>query len=138
VAATDTTDSTLAGDTAITGLSLSVQPNQRYGFVCYIVTSAAAATTGVQLGVTGPASPAAVSTSTLVYTAANTLSTVSINGYGTNPTAASNGTTRSMNRLATLFVNGANAGTFQLTVNTEVDTSQVTVHAGSWCEARTF
>lgn len=136
----DVTDSTSAGVTALDDIGIAVVANTTYVARCYIVTSTDATTTGVFLGIAGPA--AATQTSGLMTyfgtTSAATRAVASFNSLAFNLTVTeapdSPGTTRVVNQVYLVFRNGANNGTLQPRINTEVNTSAVTAHQGSWCE----
>lgn len=134
----DITDSTLATDTNLTGLLMAVSASTNYRMKCRLVTDAAAATTGVRVGITGPASPTQLTWSRTSCASAAASAFASLNTYAVDARTASAGTTRCVEELNLILRNGLNAGTVQLTVNTEIDTSAVGVRIGSYCEWQTF
>jgi hypothetical protein len=136
--ANDVTDNTSAGATNITGLTFSPAASTNYRMRCYLVTDAAAATTGVQVGITGPAAATQLTWSRTSCSSAVLSVFASINTFAADARTASAGTTRCLEELNLVLQNGANTTAVQLTVNTEVDTSQVAVRKGSWCEYMTF
>ena len=134
----DITDNTLANATNITGLSWAVSAATNYRARCYMVTDAAAATTGVRVGVTGPASPTQLTWTRDSCASAVAARHASFTSYTADGTTASAGTTRCVDVVDFILLNGVNAGTIQWTLGTEIDTSQVAVRIGSWCEYMTF
>ena len=138
VAGSNVTDNTVAGATNITGLTWTAAANTGYRVRCNLVTSAAAATTGVQVGLTGPASPTELSWSRGSCASTTALTFASVNAYSADARTASAGTTRCVETVDMVLRNGVNAGAVQFTVNTEIDTSTVTVFIGSWCEWMAF
>jgi len=136
-ATADITDNTSAGTTNATGLAVPLAASSNYSGICYVMVSSAITTTGVHVGFSGPAgitsfrshhrSFASVGTEVFDYFTEADLPYV-------NAEANSPGATRSIYTLYWVLQNGGTAGNLQVIFNTEVDTSTVTIHDGSWCE----
>lgn len=122
----------------ITGAAIPIAANERLSFVAYLLTYAAAATTGVQWGASGPASPTRVRLNgehilgngnvAAVPLPANAFGAIGIAHVSTLATAAPG----QMGRIYGSITNGANAGTIQLQFASEVGGSAITVEAGSY------
>lgn len=124
--------------TAVPTLLVPVAASTNYVMRCQLVTSAAAATTGVQLALTGPASP-----TELTWTRASCASAVTTrdnqsNAYNVDAATASAGTTRCIELVSIILRNGVTAGNVGFTLQSEIAASVTTVHVGSWCERITF
>lgn len=122
--------------TNVTGLSFPVGANQNYGLICAIVYQVSSLSTIPQIRFTGPASPTAVTYTSLwqissaaapVY--AGAVATAFSTTEGASPTAT--GTNFSL-LLNLGLVNGANAGTVQLQAAAQV-TGTITIQPSSWC-----
>lgn len=138
--AADVTNSTTTG-ADVTGLTWSVAANTDYSFDCVIVASSAAAGTGIQMAVNGPATPTQVSayigisniaSSTGAAATANMPFTMA-NAYETYQANTAAVTTRVVGKVSGVIRNGANAGTAAIRLRSEVAASAVTVHRGSSC-----
>ncbi len=133
----DTANSTTT-PTAVTGLTLAVAASTNYVVRCQLVTSAAAATTGVQLTLTGPASPTALTWTRRSCSSTTAIRAFQSNSYNADAATASAGTTRCIDEVLVTLRNGSNAGTLGFNLASEVAASAATVHIGSWCERITF
>src|SRR5690242_11644854 len=90
----------------VVGLRFGAKPNETYSFDVYVVTSTAVGTTGIQLGINGPASPTALSVKIQCPTASGTPAEIDVNAYETflaNATSA--GATRVVCRVTGVLVN---------------------------------
>lgn len=139
-AASDTTDNTSATATNIANLSWAIGASVKQRGRCYLVVDSAVATTGIIIGVTGPATPTQISWTHISCASASTQIYASLNAFANDTVGGANsaGTTRCVDQINFVFFNSTNAGTVQWQVNTEVNTSQVAVRAGSWCEYQAF
>ncbi len=133
----DTTNSTV-NPVAVTGLTVAVSASTNYIIRCQIVTSAAAATTGVQLTLTGPANSTAITWTRQSCASAATAANAYLNAYAVDSRTASAGTTRCVEQVLITLRNGVTAGTVGFNLQTEIATSLTTVHTGSWCERVVF
>jgi hypothetical protein len=116
-----------------TGLSFSAVANKSYLIEFAIVFQTVATTTGIKLGVNGPASPVSVAGQFFIPTSLTANTAVNYRAYDTGSATASIDTINA-DALATgtcIFRNGANAGTFTLRFASEVNTSQVKIRTGS-------
>lgn len=132
-----TTDQPMSSTTQvdITDLLVRIGAAQILHFHAYLVCSAAATTTGIQLGVNGPASPTQVEATIMGWSGVSTLVTTGVSAYETfQGNTDSPGTTRRIFEIAGRIINGTTRGTFALRVRSEVGGSAVTVHKGSWLE----
>ncbi|MBI5233519.1 MAG: hypothetical protein HY880_04120 [Deltaproteobacteria bacterium] len=126
---TSNTTTTLAD---ITGLSFTAAANKDYLIEAFIAYTTAATTTGIELAINGPASPAGFAGQTIACTAASTLAGRTFNAYNTSGGALSAAITGvNIAKMEILFKNGANAGTVTLRFASEVSASNVTVVASS-------
>jgi hypothetical protein len=118
----------------VTELAWSVAANGIYVGEMTIFRTAAATTTGLVSTFTGPAAPTAVHFSLHAGPTATTFQTLAANAFGTvlTETGVASTTTPHKTVYSLYLANGANAGTLQLQMRSEVDTSAVTILAGSW------
>jgi len=123
---------------AVPALVLAVAASTRYLIRCQLVTSSAAATTGVQLALTGPASPTALTWMRRSCAAATTIRNNQSNAYNNDAATASAGATRCIEEVHITLRNGANAGNVGFTLQSEIAASNTTVHIGSMCEVMAF
>lgn len=137
VASDVTTSSAVADSTALTVTSLAASTN--YQVRCVLTTDAAAITTGVQISVSGPASPTQLTWSreSCMTTTAGLLR-ASYNAYGIDAATNSPGTTRCNETLTINVQNGSNTGNLDILLRSEVGTSTVGVRKGSYCEWRIY
>lgn len=130
--ATDFTNSLITG-ADVTALGVTVAANATFQAHYYLVVDAAAATTGVQVALGGPALPAAVTIRWTMFNAAATATFAHQSAFGTFvANTASAGPTRTIWEALVVLRNGATAGTVVPQVRSEVAASAVNVRAGSW------
>lgn len=122
--------------TTVPTLSFPVAANTQYAVECFLSVSAAATTTGVQITVTGPASPTAVTITRDYSTTATAAGRLSLSALGALNATASAGTAASIDMITMILRNGANAGTLGLQLDSEVAASAVTIRQGSHCRSR--
>lgn len=129
--------------TQVTDLDFNIIPSTDYTVTCKLLTSAAAGTTGLQLQVTGPASPTEV-TKTRNYhnnSAAAWTTTTQTAFDATNADDGATGscsTSRCQTDVMVVIRNGSTGGTVELAIQSEVNGSAVTVYRGSYCDIQTF
>jgi hypothetical protein len=118
----------------ITALAIPIAANAVRCFRIVLVTDAAAATTGVQLALNGPAGAAAITARIESPTAANLAPAVLyVNAYETFlANTASPGTTRTISIIEGVVRNGATAGSIVPRIRSEVAGSAVAARAGSY------
>jgi len=128
----DTTNSTTTlADVA--GMSITVEANRDYLIEAWLLVDTAVATTGIAVGVNGPASPIQIGGFFRTTVSNGTLDGggfTSYNQTGQN-TSSLLATTGNFVKLDCLFRNGSTAGTFTLRFASEIASSGVTVKAGS-------
>lgn len=122
----------------ITGLTQAVKSGKHYNFDALLFILSAATTTGVQIGVNGPAMTAARFTAIETVTGSATAAALSVpvGDITALDTAIVVQTTGPANVVAAHvygWINPSADGTFALRVKSEVGTSTVTVKAGSSC-----
>lgn len=134
VATAQTTDSTITSPTNIAGLAIPVAANTQYFIECGLLALSTSISTAIRYGVTGPAAPTMVGI--MVVTADTTVSvdSESFNAFGFVSAQNASLSTHHVNRISILLRNGANAGTVQITIDSEVAASLVTSEIGSFCE----
>jgi hypothetical protein len=125
----------------ITGLSFPVEANTNYDIVCQIAAVSAATTTGFGIGWTGPASPTLTSGQFVSPTGGQAIGGTTTEGNDTGN--ATTGVGVATPQIAAgvfmgMWRNGSTAGTVQMRFRTEVDTSAVTIKAGSYCKVTAF
>lgn len=117
----------------VTGLSFSVAAATKYLIYTLAIFQTDTVTTGIKFSLNGPAAASLILFNHSIPTA--TTSALNRSGRAFDTTAASTGidiiNTSTLITLDAIFVNGANAGTLSLRFASEVDTSVVTVKAGS-------
>ena len=123
----------------ISGLTLTLAANTRYLVVLTAVYTAAAAATGVTLGLAGTAQ--AGLTGIKVATSLQSSTTVVSRGLitattGTHAVTTSSGLVPGTMEAHGVFTTGATGGTFMFSAGTEVAASAVTILAGAYMEAR--
>lgn len=125
----------------ITGLSWSINASTRYDVHCRFLYNASAATIGLAISWTGPASP------TLTYgQMVSGITTATVGGTqivgndaGTVSTTASVATTNNTAVFEGVWSNGTTAGTLQMRFHPETATaSGITIKIGSWCKYTTY
>jgi len=130
----DESNSTTTG-ADISNLTVSLSANQVFHFHAYLVASAAATTTGIQLGINGPSGAAQIDATIVGWTSTTAIATTGVNAYETyQANTASAGTSRRVFEVYGVIVNGSTAGTFALRFKSEVAGSAVTIHRGSWIQ----
>ena len=119
----------------ITGLSFAVAASTNYSIHCDLYYQGSAATAGLDITVTGPASPTSVFYSYDEFPTATTSQTAVANSFGTKliGNASVTATTNLHAIVAIGLVNGANAGTVQVQ-GSATGAGTVTVQAGSSCQ----
>jgi hypothetical protein len=117
----------------IPDLAFQLDPNTTYAFDFLGAYTAAAATTGVQLALNGPASPAVFGATFEVYTGAAAVLAAVAGAYdaGVNGTA-SGGATPLPFRVSGVIKTGASGGALTLRGRSEAAGSAVTVKQGSY------
>jgi hypothetical protein len=117
-----------------TGLSFAVDAGADYLIEAFLVYTSAATTTGINLGVNGPASPAGVVGEWQAYTSATAVLSRRFQAYnqGTATTGVQTANAADYAQLTAMFRNGATAGTFILRFASEVSGSAITLKAGSF------
>jgi len=136
VLASDVTNSTLTFSD-VTGLAWMAEPQAIYVYMAFIRFQSAATTTGINFCINTPATP------NYVVNAFTHCGNTTTNGFGsfsraddTGASAAGSTGVDAINSDVPLFFhgnvsNGTTAGLMQLRVHSEINTSQVTVKAGS-------
>lgn len=138
-----TADSASTASTAyqnITGLSWTVAASTRYDVECKILYAASAATIGLGIGWTGPASPLLTTGLMKSGLTTATVGGTTIVGNDTGAvTTASVATTNNHASFTGFWSNGTTAGTLQMRFKPETATANGTViKAGSWCKYSTY
>jgi hypothetical protein len=133
----DNTNSSNSTLSSATGLDFTLAANTTYSFDYYILFQSAATTTGIGLAVTGPASPAIISYTANIPIGADAVN-VLYSGWGTGyddpvvATAAPSIGATYLARIYGVIKTGATAGTLTPRFRSEVNSSTVTLKAGSW------
>lgn len=142
VLSADVTTSSSSTYTAANDLATALEANRNYLARCRLVVGSAAATTGLQLQVTGPASPTQVTIERISHDATpDRWVSLIANAFHTGSTddgAISNCTGRCVDTLDLVIKNGANAGMVAFAIESEVNASSVTLYSGSSCEWSQF
>lgn len=121
----------------VTGLEWALLPNRHYVFTFDGAYTAAASTTGLQLALTGPASPLVFVCGIEISETATVWRTAATAAYDTGGNGTvSLGTTALPFHLFGNISTGAAGGTLQLRFRSEVNASQVTISAGSYSELK--
>lgn len=130
----DTTNATTSYAN-ITGLVFNVAAATRYRISCVLPYDANATTTGIGIGWVGPASPTLTRGLMTSGLTTATVGATTINGNDTGAaTTASVATTNNIAHLEGIWSNGANAGTIQLRVKSEVAVANaIIVRTGAMC-----
>lgn len=134
-------ESTAAAYTPMSAFDLAVSPAQVIEADCRFITAAVAATTGIQIQVTGPASPTFLRINRLYPNAATLANSVS-DRSAFDSAATDDGVTASQGAIfaptfiTILLVNGVNAGTLKFALESEIGGSNVAVYEGSFCSYR--
>lgn len=121
----------------VTGLEWTLLPNRHYVFTFDGAYTSAASTTGLQLALSGPVSPLVFVCGIEIAETATVWRTAAVSAYDTggNSTASLGATPLLFHIFGNISTNSA-GGTLQLRFRTEVNTSQVTVAAGSYSELK--
>jgi hypothetical protein len=140
VAAADSASAAVTTYANITGLSWSVAANTRYDVYCNLIYSASAATIGLGISWTGPASPTRTHGQMVSGITTATVAGTAIVGNDTGAaTTASVATTNNTATFEGVWENGANAGTLQMRFRPETATANgITIKTGSWCKYATY
>lgn len=125
------------GWTNVTGLSFPLLPNRHYVFTFDGAFTAAAATTGLQLALTGPVSPLVFVCGIEIAESATVWRSSAVAAYDTggNATGSAGATPLPFHVFGNIST-GAAGGSLQLRFRSEVNGSQVNVAAGSYCELK--
>lgn len=118
----------------ITGLTYTTVANADYLFESYLIYTSAATTTGLAVGINGPANPTGVVGEWVAYTAATTPAARQINSY--DAAGATSGVIAATPnpqyaQFTAMLRTGANGGAATLRFASEVAASAVTIKAGS-------
>jgi hypothetical protein len=118
----------------ITGLSFSAAANTNYSWTCDLYFQGSARTAGLDITVTGPASPNNVFYSYDEGSGVTSANSGVANAFATKITgnATVNAATNLHARIALGLINGANAGTVQLQ-GSATGAGTVTIQPGSFC-----
>lgn len=141
----DITDTTGTGTTSVTGLSFAVAASTNYRGRFVIFYTTAAATTGIGFGLDGPGSPTAIRWG-MVLPMANSSQQGDVRGSQHTAFSSASvfiatagpGAGGAVAYIEFVLRNGANAGTIQVYINTEVNGSEVRVLTDSYGEMSTF
>lgn len=119
--------------TSVPGLAFYAQPYHNYHMECTIVWKASANTAGPNYKITGPSSPTASAVGAWFNVTSSTYSTA-VAALGTAVTNGGTVTTSTdfPDKLSLTLVNGANAGTVQVTAAAN-GTGTLTIEKGSAC-----
>lgn len=136
-------DSTSGSNTNISGLSFPVAAGRRYWFRAFIPYNSAATTTGAEFGVDVPSSPTWLGFKTEM-TSNDTLGTdateVDYDGTDDGSSVGSSSATATATEVNIAIVEGfvvpSVAGEVQFRMDTEVNSSAITVRAGAFVEYR--
>jgi len=121
----------------ISGLSFTVSANANYTMRCELYYQGSAATAGLDITITGPASPTNVFYSYDEYSGAGAVNSRVANSFGTKLVGNATITeTTNLHAIVTLgLMNGANAGTVRVQ-GSATGTGTVTVQPGSFCQVQ--
>jgi hypothetical protein len=124
----------------LTGLSWAIAANTRQEVECHLQFNTNATTTGIGVSWTGPSSPTQAFGHLIASLTTTTPGMTTIVGNDTGvATTGVPATTNNVARFNGTWRNGANAGTIQMRLRSEVAVSNgVTVIAGSWCKYAVF
>jgi hypothetical protein len=120
----------------ISGLAIPVVANQSYSIECNLAYQASGATAGLDVTITGPASPTFVISEYVEFQlgAVTTPFEAHANAFSTKMTgAASVDTNFNLAKVIILLSNGSNAGTVQIQ-GSATGAGTVTVYQNSWCK----
>lgn len=123
--------------TTIPTLSAVMVASSTYAVECLFVTSAAATTTGVQITTTVSGTTPTTLTGRRTYcTTATAVGNLLQNAVGALNATASAGTARCVESLNFIVLTAGGTATLGFQLDSEVATSNTTVHAGSHCRTR--
>jgi hypothetical protein len=125
-----------ASFTDVTGLSLNALANKIYIFEAFLIYTTAATTTGIRLGVNGPAFPTAIAGDWRAFTSLTTAQVREFQAYNSGAATTASRTGNNYARMTGILVNGPNTGTFIIRFASEVGGSMVTIKAGSTLRCR--
>ena len=116
----------------VTGLSFVTVPNADYLIEAFLVYTAAAITTGINLAIAGPASPAGLVGEWQAYTSDSAILNRQFRAYDTGtPTTGVVSTAAQYAQFTAMLRTGAAGGAATLRFASEVGASAVTIKAGS-------
>lgn len=130
-----TSDQTAIGTAfaTVTGLDLALQANKSYSFEFGLVCDADATTTGIDVSITGPASPTSLDYVIESWTTATAKAFRGDTVYDSNAAnTGSNGATRKLFKITGVIRNGANAGNLSPRAKREAVGTGPNVRAGSY------
>lgn len=117
----------------VTGLDLSLVANKSYSFEFGLVCDSDATTTGIDVSITGPASPTSLDYVIESWTTATAKAFRGDAVYDSNAAnTGSNGATRKLFKVSGVIRNGANAGNLSPRAKREAVGSGPNVRAGSY------
>jgi len=131
-----TADQSISVTTAtdVSDLTVALAASDVIHFHAYLIASADATSTGIQLAINGPTSPSAIAATIEGWTSTTAQATpLGVEAYDTfqaNTTSA--GTAKRVFEIYGRVINGSNAGTFALRAKSEVNAHAITIHRGSW------
>lgn len=130
-----TADQTLIGTSfaTVTGLDLALMANKSYAFEFGLVCDSDATTTGIDVSITGPASPTSLYYTAEHWTTATAKAFRGATAYDDNAAnTGSNGATRKLFIVKGVIRNGANAGNLSPRAKREAVGTGPNVRAGSY------
>jgi hypothetical protein len=117
----------------VTGLDLPLQASKAYAFEFGLVCDADAITTGIDVSVTGPASPTSLDYEVSYWTTATARTERGFTAYdGNTASTGSNGATRKIFKITGVIRNGSNAGNLSPRAKREAVGTGPNVRAGSY------
>lgn len=121
----------------VTGLEWPLLANKHYAFSFDGAYTTAAATTGLQLAITGPTSPTALAFNIEIAESVTAWRSASVSAYDTGGLGTGSAAATPLPfHVAGTISTGANTGTLQLRFRSEVNGSQVTIGALSYSELK--
>ncbi|MFH1683972.1 MAG: hypothetical protein ABIA67_03730 [Candidatus Margulisiibacteriota bacterium] len=115
----------------VTGLSFSALANKDYIFEALLIYTTAATTTGIRLGVNGPAAPTAIVGDWKAYRSLTSARVREFQNYNSGTAATASLAGNNYAGMTGILRNGSTAGTFILRFASEIAGSTVTIKAGS-------
>lgn len=117
----------------VTGLDLAMVANKTYAFEFGLICDADAVTTGIDVAVTGPASPTSIDYVSEYWTSATAKTERGFNAYdGNTASTGSNGATRKLFRVRGIIRNGLTDGNLSPRAKREAVGTGPNVRAGSY------